>query len=110
VANIVKAYAERAGFDASTFSWHSLRAGVLPSAAGKGASNLQDEAGLEGPHSDDDAPLREVTPATPGVPVNFFDHVRPTMAQNTGKFVCYYRVSTGRQAVPASAWRRSARP
>jgi integrase len=35
---IVKAYAERAGFDASTFSGHSLRAGFLTSAAGKGAS------------------------------------------------------------------------
>ena len=34
VANIVKAYAKRAGFDANTFSGHSLRA----SAAGKGAS------------------------------------------------------------------------
>ena len=38
VANIVKAYAELAGFDASTFSGHSLRAGFLTSAAGKGAS------------------------------------------------------------------------
>jgi site-specific recombinase XerD len=38
VANIVKTYAERAGFDASTFSGHSLRAGFLTSAAGKGAS------------------------------------------------------------------------
>ena len=38
VANIVKAYAERAGFDASAFSGHSLRAGFLTSAAGKGAS------------------------------------------------------------------------
>ena len=38
VANIVKAYAKRAGFDASTFSGHSLRAGFLTSAAGKGAS------------------------------------------------------------------------
>jgi site-specific recombinase XerD len=36
VANIVKAYAERAGFDASAFSGHSLRAGFLTSAAGKG--------------------------------------------------------------------------
>jgi hypothetical protein len=35
---IVRAYAERAGFDASTFSGHSLRAGFLTSAAGKGAS------------------------------------------------------------------------
>ena len=34
----MKAYAERAGFDASTFSGHSLRAGFLTSAAGKGAS------------------------------------------------------------------------
>jgi site-specific recombinase XerD len=38
VANIVKAYASRAGFDASTFSGHSLRAGFLTSAAGNGAS------------------------------------------------------------------------
>jgi site-specific recombinase XerD len=38
VANIVKAYATRAGFDASLFSGHSLRAGFLTSAAGKGAS------------------------------------------------------------------------
>ena len=38
VANIVKAYAARAGFDASVFSGHSLRAGFLTSAAGKGAS------------------------------------------------------------------------
>jgi integrase len=38
VANIVKTYAGRAGFDASLFSGHSLRAGFLTSAAGKGAS------------------------------------------------------------------------
>jgi hypothetical protein len=38
VANIVKAHAGRAGFDARTFSGHSLRAGFLTSAAGKGAS------------------------------------------------------------------------
>jgi site-specific recombinase XerD len=38
VANFVKAYAGRAGFDASMFSGHSLRAGFLTSAAGKGAS------------------------------------------------------------------------
>jgi len=38
VANIVKAYAGRAGFDASTYSGHSLRAGFLTSAAGNGAS------------------------------------------------------------------------
>jgi site-specific recombinase XerD len=38
VANIVKVYAERAGFDASTFSGHSLRSGFLTSAAAKGAS------------------------------------------------------------------------
>jgi hypothetical protein len=37
-SNIVKACAERAGFDASVFSGHSLRAGFLTSAAGKGAS------------------------------------------------------------------------
>jgi integrase len=38
VANLVKAYAGRAGFDASTFSGHSLRSGFLTSAAAKGAS------------------------------------------------------------------------
>jgi integrase len=38
LANIVKAYAGRAGLDASTFSGHSLRSGFLTSAAGKGAS------------------------------------------------------------------------
>jgi site-specific recombinase XerD len=38
VANIVKTYAARAGFDASTFSGHSLRSGFLTSAAAKGAS------------------------------------------------------------------------
>ncbi len=38
VANIVKAYAGRAGFDARTFSGHSLRSGFLTSAAGNGAS------------------------------------------------------------------------
>jgi site-specific recombinase XerD len=38
VANIVKSYAGRAGFDASTFSGHSLRSGFLTSAAAKGAS------------------------------------------------------------------------
>jgi integrase len=38
VANLVKAYASRAGFDASVFSGQYLRAGFLTSAAGKGAS------------------------------------------------------------------------
>ncbi len=38
VANIVKACAKRAGFDPNAFSGHSLRAGFLTSAAGKGAS------------------------------------------------------------------------
>jgi site-specific recombinase XerD len=38
VANIVKTYAERAGFDPTMFSGHSLRAGFLTSAAGNGAS------------------------------------------------------------------------
>jgi hypothetical protein len=38
VANIVRAYAERAGLDASRFSGHSLRSGLLTSAAAKGAS------------------------------------------------------------------------
>jgi site-specific recombinase XerD len=38
IARIVKVYAARAGFDASTFSGHSLRSGFLTSAAGKGAS------------------------------------------------------------------------
>ena len=38
VANIVKAYAGRAGFDANLFSGHSLRSGFLTSAAANGAS------------------------------------------------------------------------
>lgn len=38
VADLVKAYAKRAGYDASTFSGHSLRSGFLTSAAGNGAS------------------------------------------------------------------------
>jgi site-specific recombinase XerD len=38
VANIVKSYATLAGFDATTFSGHSLRSGFLTSAAAKGAS------------------------------------------------------------------------
>jgi site-specific recombinase XerD len=38
VANFVKAYAARAGLDASAYSGHSLRSGFLTSAAGKGAS------------------------------------------------------------------------
>lgn len=38
VANIVKVYAARAGFDARTFSGHSLRSGFLTSAAANGAS------------------------------------------------------------------------
>lgn len=38
VGTIVKDYAERAGLDAAAFSGHSLRAGFLTSAAGRGAS------------------------------------------------------------------------
>ncbi|MDE5454132.1 tyrosine-type recombinase/integrase [Bradyrhizobium sp. CSA112] len=38
VANIVKAYAKRAGLDPALFSGHSLRAGFLTSAAANGAS------------------------------------------------------------------------
>lgn len=38
VAHIVKHYADRAGFDADTFSGHSLRSGFLTSAASNGAS------------------------------------------------------------------------
>jgi hypothetical protein len=38
VANIVKAYAERAGLDPAVFSGYSPRADSLTSAAGKGAS------------------------------------------------------------------------
>ncbi len=47
VANFVKAYAARAGFDASTFSGHSLRSGFLTSAAAKGASifKMMDQSG-----------------------------------------------------------------
>jgi site-specific recombinase XerD len=47
VADIVKAYAERAGLDASTYSGHSLRSGFLTSAAAKGASifKMMDQSG-----------------------------------------------------------------
>jgi site-specific recombinase XerD len=47
VANFIKAYAERAGFDAKTFSGHSLRSGFLTSAAAKGASifKMMDQSG-----------------------------------------------------------------
>ena len=38
VADIVKAYAERAGLDPAQFSGHSLRAGFLTSSARKRAS------------------------------------------------------------------------
>jgi integrase len=38
VCDIVKAYAETVGLDASTFGAHSLRAGFLTSAARRGAS------------------------------------------------------------------------
>jgi site-specific recombinase XerD len=38
VANIVKAGAERAGLDSTSYSGHSLRSGFLTSAAGNGAS------------------------------------------------------------------------
>ncbi len=47
VANIVKEYAGRAGFDAAIFSGHSLRSGFLTSAAAKGASifKMMDQSG-----------------------------------------------------------------
>src|SRR5712671_5869637 len=47
VAKFVKAYAARAGFDATTFSGHSLRSGFLTSAAAKGASifKMMDQSG-----------------------------------------------------------------
>jgi site-specific recombinase XerD len=47
VANIVKEYAGRAGFDAAIFSAHSLRSGFLTSAAAKGASifRMMDQSG-----------------------------------------------------------------
>ena len=38
VANIVKAFADRIGLDASAYSGHSLRSGFLTSAAANGAS------------------------------------------------------------------------
>jgi len=38
IADVVKMYAERAGFDPSEFSGHSLRAGFITSAAEKGAN------------------------------------------------------------------------
>jgi integrase len=47
VANIVKEYAGRAGFDAAIFSAHSLRSGFLTSAAARGASifKMMDQSG-----------------------------------------------------------------
>jgi site-specific recombinase XerD len=47
VANFVKGYAARAGFDAGTYSGHSLRSGFLTSAAAKGASifKMMDQSG-----------------------------------------------------------------
>jgi site-specific recombinase XerD len=47
VANFVKAYAVRAGFDGKMFSGHSLRSGFLTSAAAKGASifKMMDQSG-----------------------------------------------------------------
>jgi site-specific recombinase XerD len=47
VANFIKAYAARAGFDAKTFSGHSLRSGFLTSAAANGASifKMMDQSG-----------------------------------------------------------------
>lgn len=47
VANLIKAYADRAGFDAKTFSGHSLRSGFLTSAAANGASifKMMDQSG-----------------------------------------------------------------
>src|SRR5450755_4323893 len=47
VANVVKAYAARAGLDATVFSGHSLRSGFLTSAAAKGASifKMMDQSG-----------------------------------------------------------------
>jgi site-specific recombinase XerD len=38
VANIIKTHAENAGFDPDMFSGHSLRAGLLTSAAKQGAN------------------------------------------------------------------------
>jgi integrase len=47
VANIVKQFARRAGFDAAIYSGHSLRSGFLTSAAGRGASifKMMDQSG-----------------------------------------------------------------
>jgi integrase len=47
VANIVKEYAGRAGFDAAIFSGHSLRSGFLTSAAAEDASifKMMDQSG-----------------------------------------------------------------
>jgi integrase len=47
VANIVKQFAGRAGFDSATYSGHSLRSGFLTSAAGRGASifKMMDQSG-----------------------------------------------------------------
>jgi len=43
VANVVKAYAGRAGFDASTFSGHSLRSRLSHLCRRQGRVNLQDD-------------------------------------------------------------------
>jgi site-specific recombinase XerD len=47
VANFIKVYADRAGFDGKTFSGHSLRSGFLTSAAANGASifKMMDQSG-----------------------------------------------------------------
>jgi site-specific recombinase XerD len=46
VANIVKTYAGRAGFDADLFSGHSLRSGFLDLSGGKGRIDFQDDGCL----------------------------------------------------------------
>ena len=51
VANLIKQYAKAAGFDASTFSAHSLRAGFITTAAERGAdmARIMDVSGHRDP-------------------------------------------------------------
>lgn len=53
VGNIIKGYAEAAGLDASTFGAHSLRAGYITEAAGRGVdlARIMDQSGHRDPRT-----------------------------------------------------------
>ncbi|WP_348772996.1 tyrosine-type recombinase/integrase [Methylobacterium sp. 37f] len=53
VADIIKGYAKVAGFDASTFGAHSLRAGYITTAAERGAdlARIMDQSGHRDPRT-----------------------------------------------------------